>query len=66
MDGKAGPSGLDVASWKHLCTSFKSVSTDLCESLAATARQTCACHIDPHGLSAFVASVLLPWASALG
>ena len=38
MDGAAGPSGLDAASWKRLCTSFKAASTDLCESLAATAR----------------------------
>ena len=28
MDGAACPSGLDAASWKRLCTSFKGASTD--------------------------------------
>ena len=59
MDGAAGPSGLDVASWKRLCTFFKSASTDLCESLAATARRICTCYVDPSGLSAFVACRLI-------
>ena len=59
MDGAAGPSGLDAASWKCLCTSCKGASTDLCESLAATARRICTCYVDPHGLSAFVACRLI-------
>ena len=59
MDGAAGPSGLDAASWKRLCTSFKGASTDLCESLAATARRICTCYVDPRGLSAFVAYRLI-------
>ena len=59
MDGAAGPSGLDAASWKRLCTSFKGASTDLCESIAATARQLCTCYVDPSGLSAFVACRLI-------
>ena len=58
MDGAAGPSGLDATSWKRLCTSFKGASTDLCESLAATARM-CTCYVDPSGLSAFVACRLI-------
>ena len=33
MDGATGPSGLDTASWKRLCTSFKFASADLCEAL---------------------------------
>ena len=37
MDGAAGPSGLDAAAWKRMCTSFKSASTDLCKALAAIA-----------------------------
>ena len=28
-EGAVGPSGLDAAGWKHLCTSFQSASTDL-------------------------------------
>ena len=59
MDGAAGPSGLDAASWKRLCTSFKGASTDLCESLAATAKRICTCYVDPSGLSAFVACRLI-------
>ena len=55
MDGAAGPSGLDAASWKRLCTSFKGASADLYESLAATARRICTCYVDPSGLTAFVA-----------
>ena len=38
MDGTAGPSGLDVVSWKHICSSFKGASTDLCEALAVTSQ----------------------------
>ena len=35
MDGAAGPSGLDAAAWKRMCTSFKITSVDLCESIQA-------------------------------
>lgn len=59
MDGAAGPSGLDATSWKRLCTSFKSATTDLCESLAATARRICTCYVDPSKLSAFVTCKLM-------
>ena len=59
MDGAAGPSGLDIAQWKRLCTSFKGASTDLCEALAATARRLCTCYVDPCGLSAFIACRLI-------
>ena len=47
MDGAAGPSGLDAAAWKRMCTSFKSASTDLCEALASIARRICSCFVDP-------------------
>ena len=59
MDGAAGPSGLDTAQWKRLCTSFKGASTDLCEALATTARRLCTCYVDPCGLSAFIACRLI-------
>ena len=59
MDGAAGPSGLDAAAWKRLCTSFKTASTDLCEALASTARRICSSYVDPRGLSAFVACRLI-------
>ena len=32
-DGADGPSGLDAAAWKCLCTSFQSASTDLCDDI---------------------------------
>ena len=59
MDGAAGPSGLDAAAWKQLCTSFKSASTELCDTLAAVARRLSTCFVDPSGLSAFVACRLI-------
>ena len=59
MDGASGPSGLDAAAWKRLCTSFKTASTDLCEALASTARRICSSYVDPRGLSAFVACRLI-------
>ena len=59
MDGAAGPSGLDAAAWKRMCTSFRSASTDLCDALASMARRICSCFVDPKGLSAFVACRLI-------
>ena len=35
MDGAAGPSGIDAAGRKHLCTSFRTHSADLCDALAS-------------------------------
>ena len=37
--GSAGPSGLDATAWRHICTSFKSASTDICYALALLARR---------------------------
>ena len=59
MDGAAGPSGLDAAAWKRLCSSFKSASNELCDTLAAVARRLSTCFVDPSGLSAFVACRLI-------
>ena len=59
MDGAAGPSGLDAAAWKRLCTSFKAASTELCDALASTARRICTNFVDPSGVSAFVACCLV-------
>lgn len=59
MDAAAGPSGLDAATWKRMCTSFKSASADLCDALASTARRICSCYVDPKGFSAFVAGRLI-------
>ena len=39
IDGAAGPSGIEAAGWRRMCTSFQSVSNDLCGSLASVARR---------------------------
>ena len=39
MNGAAGPLGLDISAWKRMCTSFKSVSVELCDALAACSCQ---------------------------
>ncbi len=38
--GAAGPSGLDAFAWRRLCTSFKTASYTLCQSLALSALNT--------------------------
>ncbi len=48
MDGAAGPSGLDAAAWKRLCTSFKAASSELCDTLAAVARRLSTSFVDPN------------------
>lgn len=59
MDGAAGPSGIDTAGWKHLCTSFRTHSADLCDALASLAKRICTTYVDPKGLEALVASRLI-------
>ena len=53
--GAAGPSALDLYSWRTLCTSFKSASTDLCHSLALLARKLCTSFVNPKCLSPLLA-----------
>ena len=36
--GAAGPLGLDTKDWKHMCSSFKSASDDLCHALSEVAK----------------------------
>ena len=57
--GAAGPSGIDAHCWRRLCTSFKSASEDLCNSLAQVARRLCTSFVDPKGLSALLACRLI-------
>lgn len=57
--GAAGPSGLDAASWRRLCTSFKSTSNDLCHSLAITAQRLCTKFVDPSAIASFLACRLI-------
>ena len=57
--GAAGPSGLDAYAWRRLCTSLKSASNSLCESLALTARRLCSVYVDPSCVSSLLASRLI-------
>ena len=57
--GSAGPSGIDAAEWRRLCSCFKRSSDELCSALAAVARRLCSEYVDPAGLSTFVASRLI-------
>ena len=57
--GGAGPSGVDSQGWKRLCTSFRSASTELCNSVAMVARRICTSTVDPAGLAPLTASRLV-------
>ena len=59
INGSAGPSGLDAAAWKRLCTSFQSSSVDLCSALASLTRRLCTSYVDPSGLYPLLASRLI-------
>ena len=59
MDGSAGPSGLDLAAWKRLCTSYKIASTDLCDALASATRRICTELVDPIVIMPLVACRLI-------
>ena len=66
MDDAAGPSGLDAASWKRLCSCYSSSSTDLCSAIASIARKLCLQYVDPESISAFVACQLIALDKQLG
>ena len=57
--GSAGPSGMDAAAWRRICTAFKTASSDICHALALLARRICAHQVDPDGLSAYTACRLI-------
>ena len=59
MDGAAGPSGLDTACWRRLCTAFNNFSTDLCDVLASLCRKICTEYLDPSDLAPPVACRLI-------
>ena len=64
--GAAGPSGLDAASWRRLCTSFKSASHNLCHSLAFTAQRLCTIFVDPSAIAPFLACCMIALNKNLG
>ena len=57
--GAAGPSGLDAIGWRRLCTSYRSASTDLCQSLALSAKRICTSLIDPLSIAPLLACRLI-------
>ena len=59
MGGLSGPSGLDVAAWKRLCTSFRSSSNDLCAQLSSLGWRLCTEYVDPLGLYPLLSSRLI-------
>ena len=61
VQGSAGPSGMDAAGWRRMCTAFNTASQDLCNALAAVARRISTTFLDPSGLSAFIACRLIPF-----
>ncbi len=57
--GAAGPSGLDAYAWRRLCTSFKSASLALCQSLALAAKRLCTTLVDPESIAPLLACRLI-------
>ena len=58
--GAAGPSGLDVHSWRRLCTAFGQKSNDLCNAIARVAQRISTTYVDPVTLQAYVNCRLIP------
>ena len=59
-EGAAGPSGIDAAGWRRLCTSFQAASDMLCNAVAGVAKRLCTSYVDPSILKAFTACRLIP------
>lgn len=59
ISSAVGPSGLDSHNWKRLCTSFKSASADLCQSLALLAKRLCTTSVPPNTLAPLLACRLV-------
>ena len=59
IESSSGPSGLDAANWKRICTSFGTSSFDLGAALASFGRRLCTSFVDPDGLYPFLASRLI-------
>ena len=51
--------GLDVLSWKRMCSSFGRESEDLCESIGGIGRKLCRSYVDSTGIEALMASRLI-------
>ena len=58
-DGTIRPSGLDTAAWKHLCSSFSSFSSDVCDAMVSITRRICSSYEDASGLTVITACRLI-------
>ena len=58
-EGTAGPSGIDVAGWRRMCTSFRKASSDLCNSISSVAKRISSEYLDPSILSSYTACRLI-------
>ena len=58
--GAAGPSSMDAANWRKICTSFHSASDVLCDALVTCARRIATKDVDPISVEAYVACRLVP------
>ena len=52
-------SGLNSQGWRHLCTSFRKASSNLCNSVALLARRICTTTVDSAGLAPLTACSLV-------
>ena len=59
VQGAAGPSGLDAACWRQMCTAFHGESDQLCEAMAKLPVRINTTYVDPEGLTSFVACRLI-------
>ena len=58
-EGFAGPSGIDAAGWRRMCTSFRKASSDLCNSISSVAKRISSEYLDPSILSSYTACRLI-------
>ena len=58
-EGAAGPSGLDAADWRRMCSSFHDASRDLCNAVAAVGRRLCTTFVDPVGIKVLTSCRLI-------
>ena len=64
--GSAGPSGLDAACWRRLCTMYHGTSKALCMAIASMARRIATENINQQCLRPFTACRLIPLAKNPG
>ena len=57
--GAAGPSGMDAAGWRRMCTMYHGASKRLCNALAVAAKRICTSYTDPEILRPFIACRLI-------